>query len=174
VTLDPPATRASRRLIHANHADVGTIIEFHHLAHVVGTMGIPTREQVISRFDDPDTTTYLIERDNRIVGFALVIVIEGWLLEIRRLIAAEPGHGDGTFAVASILNRFFETDALHRAYLEVRASNGIARRLYERAHFVLEGTWRDGFRDRDGSFHDLCAYGLLKSEYDDGVAHSAR
>ena len=75
---------------------------------------------------------------------------------------------------SSAIDRFFETDALHRACLEVRASNEIARRLYERAHFVLEGTWRDGFRDHDGSFHDLCAYGLLKSEYDDGVAHSAR
>ena len=76
--------------------------------------------------------------------------------------------------MTSTLNRFFETNALHRAYLEVRASNGIARRLSERAHVVLEGTWRDGFRDHVGSFHDLCAYGLLKSEYDDGVSHSAR
>ena len=97
-------------------------------------MGIPTREQVISRFDDLDTTTYLIERDRSL---------------LRNRCPAP-------------------------AYLEVRASNEIARRLYERAHFVLEGTWRDGFRDHDGSFHDLCAYGLLKSEYDDGVAHSAR
>ena len=43
--LDSPATRASRRLIHASHADVATIIEFHHLAHVVGTMGADCSER---------------------------------------------------------------------------------------------------------------------------------
>ena len=165
VPSDLPPSHASRRLIHATHKDAATIIEFHHLAHVVGTMSVPTGEQIASRLDDPDATTYLIERDHHVVGFALVVVVEGWLGEISRLIAAEPGHGDGTFALTSILERFFETDGLHRAYLEVRASNTIARRLYERANFVLEGTWRDGYRDQDGSFHDLCAYGYLKSEY---------
>lgn len=95
--LDSPATRASRRLIHASHADVATIIEFHHLAHVVGALGIPTREQVTSRFDDPDTK-YLIERDNRIVGFALVIVIEGWLGEIRRIVASSQQSPDTAMA----------------------------------------------------------------------------
>ncbi len=170
VSLDPHAARAPRRLIRATHADVATIIDLHHLGHVTGTMGVPTREQAISRLDDPDATTYLIERDDRIVGFASCTILDGWLGEIRRLIAAEPGRGDGTFAMASILKRFFKIDGLHRAYLEVRASNTLARHLYERSHFILEGTWREGFRDDDGTFHDLCAYGLLKSEYEEAVA----
>jgi RimJ/RimL family protein N-acetyltransferase len=61
-----------------------------------------------------------------------------------------------------MVDRAFDDLGAHRVYLEVTADNAAARALYERAGFVLEGTWRDGYRDAaTGTFRDLCAYGML-------------
>ncbi len=35
---------------------------------------------------------------------------------------------------------------------------------------ALEGTWRDGYRREDGTYADLCAYGLLESDRRTGAA----
>ncbi|MGP6157567.1 MAG: GNAT family N-acetyltransferase [Vulcanimicrobiaceae bacterium] len=64
-----------------------------------------------------------------------------------------------------VLRWVFESQRAHKVYLETIASNVPARRLYDNLGFVLEGTWRDGFRGRDGAYHDLCAYGMLAREY---------
>jgi RimJ/RimL family protein N-acetyltransferase len=97
------------------------------------------------------------------VGFWALQLHEGWLAEFVRIIAVAPRRGIGTYAMRRMIARAFDDLGAHRAYLEVTADNP-ARRLYEREGFVLEGTWRDGYRSGEGTYRDLCGYGMLASE----------
>jgi RimJ/RimL family protein N-acetyltransferase len=83
---------------------------------------------------------------------------------LRRIIVTQPGRGIGASAMRWVVAHAFETLGAHRIWLEVVASNTVARRLYERAGFAHEGTHRDGYRDVDGRYADLCTYGLLATD----------
>ncbi len=146
--------------------DVLAIVDLHRLPHVRDVIGSePIVANIIARLDDPEYATFVLERDTRVVGFALIEVEDGWLGTLRRLISARPGNGDGTIMMMRALRYCFEVQSCHRIYVEVLAANTNARRFYERFGFSLEGTWRDGYRHTDGSYSDLCAYGLLRDEY---------
>ncbi len=58
-------------------------------------------------------------------------------------IAGATGRGLGTEATRLALRQAFESDGLHRVQLEVYAFNPRARRVYEKAGFVVEGTMRE-------------------------------
>ncbi|HTW84769.1 MAG TPA: GNAT family protein [Candidatus Sulfotelmatobacter sp.] len=68
------------------------------------------------------------------------------------------------YALQRMIARAFDEHGAHKLYAEVVAHNAASRQLCEKAGFVLEGVWRDGFRDDDGRYHDLCAYGLLAAD----------
>jgi diamine N-acetyltransferase len=86
---------------------------------------------------------------------------DGWLVEIHLIVATKLRCGVGRYALRSAVRWAFEEVGAHRVWLEVTASNLVARRLYESEGFVHEGTYRHGFRNRDGTFEDLAHYGLL-------------
>jgi RimJ/RimL family protein N-acetyltransferase len=91
---------------------------------------------------------------------------DDWIAEIRTLAVATPGRGAGTWALRRALAWAFDEQALHRVFLYVTAANVRARALYERHGLRLEGTEREGFRRApDGTFEDLCHYGMLDREY---------
>ncbi len=125
----------------------------------------PDAAGVATWLDDKRKRALVVERDNAVAAFVLVMLHESWLCEIANLIAAVPRTGAGWFALRETLRYAFDEAKVHRVYLEVIAANAPARRLYETAGLSLEGTWRDGYRREDGTYHDLCAYGLLESEY---------
>jgi diamine N-acetyltransferase len=84
---------------------------------------------------------------------------------LNRLIAIAPQRGIGSWALRRMVERAFDDLGAHRVYLEVTADNAPARALYEREGFVLEATFRDGYRDETtGAYKDLGAYGLLADE----------
>jgi RimJ/RimL family protein N-acetyltransferase len=128
-------------------------------------MNVPTLERVREKFATSPDPHFIVERAGEPMGFVLCVVYDGWLVEIRQLLASVPRTGVGTFAMRETLRWAFGEIGAHRAYLDVRESNAPARALYESFGFVLEGTWREGFRAADGTYHDLCAYGLLAREY---------
>jgi len=88
-----------------------------------------------------------------------------WLAEIHTLAVARPGTGAGSWALRRALAWAFEEHGVHKAFLYVTAANARARALYERHGLQWEGTHRDGFRARDGTFEDLMHYGILDREY---------
>jgi RimJ/RimL family protein N-acetyltransferase len=145
-------------------ADARAVIEMHAIPARDGFVRPPRLEQVLRALADPERANRIVEAEGRTVGMLLASRLDGWLVEFDRIVISEPGHGYGRAAVEWVKHLAFAEWEAHRLYLEVVADNERARRLYERAGFVLEGTWRDGFRCPDGTFRDLCGYGMLAQE----------
>jgi len=72
--------------------------------------------------------------------------------------------GYGTEAVRLLLKHGFETLNLHRIYLRVYSTNPRARRSYEKAGFILEGTLREAVY-RHGKYADVDIMSVLHSEW---------
>ncbi len=72
--------------------------------------------------------------------------------------------GYGTEAVELLLAHGFQTFNLNRIYLQVFANNLRARRSYEKAGFVLEGTLRQAVF-RHGQYIDMLIMSILRSEW---------
>lgn len=73
-------------------------------------------------------------------------------------------QGYGTEALELMLEHGFNTLNLNRIFLRVYASNPRARRSYEKAGFVLEGTMREGLF-RHGKYIDVHIMGVLRSDW---------
>ena len=92
-----------------------------------------------------------LDRDNRSCGFR---------------IGLRPGFQDrglGSEATRLILDHAFDVLGLHRIELEVYAFNPRARRVYERAGFVVEGTRREALL-WDGEWVDAITMSILASD----------
>jgi RimJ/RimL family protein N-acetyltransferase len=72
--------------------------------------------------------------------------------------------GFGTLIMKQLLQWGFEGLNLERLYLHVFAFNTRAIGLYEKMGFTKEGTLRNMVY-RDGQYHDVYAYGLLREEW---------
>ncbi len=77
---------------------------------------------------------------------------------------ADRNHGHGTDALRAICEFGFGSLRLERIYLDVFAPNERARRSYERAGFVLEGTQRHA-HFADGRHEDVHRMSLLRGEW---------
>jgi len=67
--------------------------------------------------------------------------------EVRIMMGVTAPAGSGTRAIDAIAAHAFTTMGLHRLYAYVLAFNPRARRAFEKAGFVLEGTLRDDRHD---------------------------
>jgi len=79
----------------------------------------------------------------------------------------EPSNWDkgyGTEALQLVLQHAFSTLNMNRVYLRVFATNLRARRSYEKAGFVLEGTLRQALF-RHGRYVDVNIMSVLRSEW---------
>jgi RimJ/RimL family protein N-acetyltransferase len=73
-------------------------------------------------------------------------------------------QGYGTEATRLMLKHGFETLNLHRIFLRVFATNPRARRAYEKAGYILEGTQRQA-HFLDGQYIDVYVMSVLQPEY---------
>ena len=73
-------------------------------------------------------------------------------------------QGYGTEAVELLLCHGFETLNLNRIYLRVYSTNLRAKRSYEKAGFVVEGTLRQAVY-RHGEYADIHIMSILRSEW---------
>ncbi len=74
------------------------------------------------------------------------------------------GKGLGTMATERCLQHAFEDLHLHRIWLQVRADNQPALKLYHRVGFVEEGRLRQA-AFKQGQYVDLLSMGLLAAEF---------
>src|SRR3954454_18544829 len=87
------------------------------------------------------------------------------IAEIRTLMLdpAVQGRGLAVPVVRALCDRLFDAHAIHRIEAEVMGINAAARRVFEGAGFVHEGTRRRAY-DRHGTWQDGVRYGLLVEE----------
>ncbi len=72
--------------------------------------------------------------------------------------------GYGSQMMHTLLEYGFEGLNLERLYLHVFSFNERAIKFYEKFNFKHEGTLRNMLY-RDGKYHDLLAYGLMRDEW---------
>jgi RimJ/RimL family protein N-acetyltransferase len=144
--------------------DAAFVVALHAAPHARAHVHTPQEDRLRSAAAEADHEGRIIlDAEGTPVGFWSLIVHDGgWLVELVRIVTIAPRRGIGSWAVKRMVDRAFDDLGAHRVYLEVTADNTAARALYERSGFVLEGTWRDGYRHAaTGTFKDLCAYGML-------------
>lgn len=76
---------------------------------------------------------------------------------------AHLGRGIMTRAVRAVVRTLFDDEGLHRVELRTAADNQPSRAVADRLGFTLEGTLRE-MCPIDGVRHDLCVYGLLRTD----------
>jgi ribosomal-protein-alanine N-acetyltransferase len=169
------AASYSDRLLVAD--DAPFVVALHAAPHARDHVHVPDEALVRATAGEPDRERRIVlDGDGTPVGFwALSVLAGGWLVELSGIVAVAPGRGIGSFALRRMIDRAFDDLAAHKVYLEVTADNAPARALYERTGFVLEGTFRDGYRDeRTGMYKDLCHYGMLAHERPERLANTAK
>ena len=72
--------------------------------------------------------------------------------------------GFATEAARSVLDFAFSRTQLHRIVAQRFAFNAASERVLEKLGFAQEGTLRQA-RHKDGRFHDVVTYGLLRDEW---------
>ena len=150
----------------ATEADVGFIVAAQSAPHARGFVLAATPEIVGASLRRSDRATFVIENDGERAGMLQFGLYDEapWLIDFRRIVVTQPGRGIGSAALRWSIGWAFEQRGAHRITLDVVETNDRARRLYERAGFVYEGTYRHGYRDPDGAYANLCIYGLLATD----------
>ena len=109
--------------------------------------------------------------DGRLVGFAHIAT------DIQRahlgmaILDGHRGHGIGTRLLHACIAWTRGTDA-HKIDLEVWPHNTAARRLYERAGFMVEGRRRRHWRRHNGELWDSIEMSLVLDETSPGSPHA--
>jgi diamine N-acetyltransferase len=151
----------------ASGVEPSIIIDMHGLPHVIGLLNTPTADDVARRSKHESSRDFVaFDSNGRVAGLLLMDRIDSWLYEVSRILSVREGEGVGSSILRWALRHIFAENGAHRAFLEVHERNVRARRLYESLGFRQEGTYRDGFRNPvDGTFENLCPYGLLDVDY---------
>ena len=110
-----------------------------------------------------DTVYFAVEEDGRHVGnvWLAAIDLRHRKAEVRIVLGTTSvNRGCGTRALELIADHAFTAMGLNRVYAFVLAFNPRARRAFEKAQFVLEGTLRED-RFAGGEFVDTFVLGRL-------------
>ena len=125
-------------------------------------IGTSTREELQEFIASP--ASHLMVSDDP-GGFALLQGPTSYgVLWLQRIAIDVPGGGHGTKMLRHVIDYSFDTLGAHRLWLDVITDNTRARRAYEAAGFVYEGTMRQHWRRRKGDLVDVAVYGLLAGE----------
>jgi RimJ/RimL family protein N-acetyltransferase len=125
----------------------------------------------------PDSRHFILESGDALerVGF---VILQGCRnpngsVELKRLVLQAKGRGLGRAAVRQLKALAFTQLKAHRFWLDVKALNTRAQRLYESEGFVEEGRLRESVRvtvDRADGYDSLIVMSLLDREYQARVA----
>jgi len=94
-----------------------------------------------------DTLFLAVEEKGKILGYAgcLIVLDEADILNVG-VDSGRQREGIGGFILQSLL-RLLQMQGIHYVHLEVRESNGTARRLYERNGFKVDGLRKNYYTD---------------------------
>ncbi|HTU82462.1 MAG TPA: GNAT family protein [Candidatus Acidoferrales bacterium] len=148
----------------ASLEDADFVLSLFARPHVRSQLHAPTHQAFAQSLETPSLENLIVERDGARFGNLVLDKDPQWMLTVRSLAAWDPKRGAGRYAMEQAIARGFDALQVHRIFLEVLASNVVARRLYERLGFRAEGFYRDGFRDEGGHYHNLVPYGMLADD----------
>jgi RimJ/RimL family protein N-acetyltransferase len=93
--------------------------------------------------------------------FSYKPVFGSWEYRIFILDKTWQGKGIGTEVTKRVVHHAFHRLNAHRIWLDVNGENAPALRVYERAGFNHEGTFRDALW-LNGEYHDMVRYAILE------------
>ncbi|WP_077036270.1 GNAT family N-acetyltransferase [Pelomonas sp. KK5] len=124
----------------------------------------------------PDSRHFIVEAEDRAAGF---VILQGCRnphrsIELKRLVLGpDKGRGYGRACVRLLKKMAFEQLGAHRFWLDVKALNARALKLYAGEGFVEEGRLRESVRlsgaGADG-YDSLVVMSMLDREYQARVA----
>jgi len=125
----------------------------------------------------PDSRHFILEEGDQLerIGF---VILQGCRnpngsVELKRLVLQPKGRGLGRSAVRQLKAMAFTQFKAHRFWLDVKALNGRAFKLYQSEGFVEEGRLRESVRvtvDGADGYDSLIVMSLLDREYQARVA----
>lgn len=106
-----------------------------------------TKEGMFTFLTREDTMFFVVEEKGRILGYCSMqtVLDEGDILNVA-VRSDRQKEGIGYFLVDSML-MLAQAQGISRVHLEVRESNGTARRLYQRLGFVEDGLRKNYYTD---------------------------
>ena len=152
----------------ASEADIPAIMEVERM---------PGFEEFVGRWDEaqhreelakPNVRYFVLRRGESVDGFAILQGVgnSDGRVHLKRIAVRNAGSGDGSALLRQTLRVLYATTDTNRVDLDVYKTNDRARRAYEKAGFVTEGTLREFHRNPDGSFADMWLMSILRREWE--------
>ena len=118
-----------------------------------------TKEGMFTFLTREDTMFFVVEEKGRILGYCSMqtVLDEGDILNVA-VRSDRQKEGIGYFLVDSML-MLAQAQGISLVHLEVRESNGTARRLYQRLGFVEDGLRKNYYTDPQENALDVCLLG---------------
>jgi RimJ/RimL family protein N-acetyltransferase len=151
----------------ATQADLAPLIALAKRPEIARTLAWNTAEGLAAALEADSGELLVVEDAGALAGGVRWALTNrrSRIAEIRALMLDPAFHGRGLAAatVRELVDRLFGQHGMHRIEAEVMGVNQAARRLFERAGFVHEGTRRRAY-DRHGAWQDGIRYGLLPED----------
>lgn len=127
-----------------------------------------SKEKHLNAIKNEDILHIIVEEieTGESVGY---IIMAGMLsdfnsLEFMRFVITKKGKGYGRKAVNLMKKMAFEIYHAHRLWLDVKEHNKLARSIYEKEGFKLEGIFRD-YVLYEGKYENVVLMSMLEEEY---------
>lgn len=103
---------------------------------------------------------------NKPVGYVIIagLTNPNQNVEFKRFVISQKGKGFGRETLKLVKKIAFESLNAHRLWLDVRAKNKVAQKLYKSEGFIEEGVLRECVLYKE-NYESLIIMSLLKNEY---------
>lgn len=152
------------------NADIPRLVEIRRTPQVYERWrgGDDLTAEVERDFEEPDVVGYVIEFEDRVVGWVQWGAEEDPDYRHANLdIYVDPavhGRGVGSDAIRTLARHLFVDHGHHRLAIDPAAANSAAIRCYSKVGFRPVGVMRRYERDADGTWHDNLLMDLLAEE----------
>lgn len=120
--------------------DLATVVSFEEAMDTSPFLGQGGMAWHESALQDPDLEHWvLVDRLDRVIAFGILVGVAGGdVVEIRRMVVAPEGRGQGLgrLLLRQLLEHALANPGVHRVWLDVSADNTRARSLYRAVGFV--------------------------------------
>jgi RimJ/RimL family protein N-acetyltransferase len=152
----------------ASEADIPAIMEVERMPGFEQLVGRWDHAQHAAEMAKPNVRYFVLRRGDSVDGFALLQGVGNpdGRVHLKRIAVRNAGSGDGSHLLREALRTLYSTTDTNRVDLDVHLHNDRAKRAYEKAGFVTEGTLREFHRRPDGTYADMWLMSILRREWE--------